>query len=149
MLIQNKNDCSYEDDKLKGMVSIKLFAWNAITTMGIQDKNTKNSIKRELKKLDINWLVYCYKAKCTVQWVEEHIRKDVCRLNSKLASTSLLVPHTEHHLSSFKCGFLNIFCAKTCCVVCHAYCFCYGGTNMAWKNVRKTTFHSTSEIIQL
>ena len=47
----------------------------------------------------------------------------------------LLVPRTEHHLSSLKCGFLNIFCAKTCCVVCHAYCFCYGGTNMARKNV--------------
>ena len=50
---------------------------------------------------------------------------------------ALLVPRTEHHLSSFKCGFLNIFRAKTCCVVCHAYCFCYCGTNMARKNVWK------------
>ena len=47
----------------------------------------------------------------------------------------LLVPRTEHHLSSFKCSCLNIFWRpKTCCVVCHAYCFCYGGTNMARKN---------------
>ena len=61
-------------------------------------KNTKNSIKsknylksktlREPENLDIDWLVYCYKAKCTVPWAEEHIRKDVCRLNSKLASTT-------------------------------------------------------------
>ena len=50
-------------------------------------------------------------------------------------STVLVVPMTEHHRSSFKCRFLNIFCAKTCCVVCHAYCFCYGRTNMARKNV--------------
>ena len=66
--------------------------------MGIQDKNMKNNIKsknypksktlKEHEKLDIDWLVYCYKAKCAVQWAEEHIRKDVCRLNSKLASTT-------------------------------------------------------------
>ena len=47
----------------------------------------------------------------------------------------LLVSWTENHLSSFKCGFLKIFRAKTCCVVCQAYCFCYGGTKMARKNV--------------
>ena len=61
--------------------------------MAIQNENTKNSIKsknyhkkilRELEKLDTDRLVYCYKAKGTVQWAEEHIRKDVCRLNSKL-----------------------------------------------------------------
>ena len=66
--------------------------------MGIQDKDTKNSIKsmnypksktqRELGKFNIDWPVYCFKAKCTVQWVEEHIRKDASRLNSKLASTT-------------------------------------------------------------
>ena len=66
--------------------------------MGIQDKNTKNSIKsknfhksktlREFEKLYIDWLVYCYKAMCTVQWAEETIRKDVCRLNSKIATTT-------------------------------------------------------------
>ena len=39
--------------------------------------------------------------------------------------------------------FWTFFRAKTCCVVCHAYCFCYGGTNMAGRNVWKTTFHST------
>ena len=65
---------------VQNLVSIKLFTWNIITIIGIQDKNTKNSIKsknyhksktlKELKKLYIDWLVYCYKAKCTVQWVE-------------------------------------------------------------------------------
>ena len=62
------------------------------------NKNTKNSIKskncqksrtlREFEKLYINWLVYCYEAKWTMQWAEENIRKDVCRLNSKLVSTT-------------------------------------------------------------
>ena len=66
--------------------------------MGIQDKNTKNSIKsknypksktlKEFEKLYIDWLVYCYEGKCIVQWAEENIRKDVCRLNSKLDSTT-------------------------------------------------------------
>ena len=41
----------------------------------------------------------------------------------------LHVTSAEHHFSSFKCGFLNIFRAKTCCVVCHAYCVWYDGTN--------------------
>ena len=66
--------------------------------MAMQDKNTKNSIRskyypknktlRELEKLYIDRLVYCCKAKCTVRWAEEHTRKDVCRLSSKLASTA-------------------------------------------------------------
>ena len=69
--------------------------------MGIQDKNTKNSIKsknyqkmktlRVPEKLEIDLPVYYYKAKCTTQWVEEHIRKDVCRLNSKLATTDIQI----------------------------------------------------------
>ena len=29
--------------------------------------------------------------------------------------------------------FWTFFRTKTCCVVCHTYCFCYGGTNMAQK----------------
>ena len=49
----------------------------------------------------------------------------------------LLVPWTKNHLSSFKCGFLNIFRAKTCWVVCNAYCFCYVRTNMVQRNVWK------------
>ena len=66
--------------------------------MGIQDKNTRNGIRAnnylksktlsELEKSDIDWLVYCYKAKCTVQWEEEDIRRDVYRLSSKLVSTT-------------------------------------------------------------
>ena len=36
--------------------------------------------------------------------------------------------------------FWTFFCTKTCCVVCHAYCFCYGGTNTARKNVWKPHF---------
>ena len=47
---------------------------------------------------------------------------------------NLLVPWTENHLSSFKYGFLNIFRAKPCCVVCQAYCLCYGGTKAARNN---------------
>ena len=60
--------------------------------MGIQDKNTKNSIKsknhhtsktlREFETLYLDLLVYCYKAKFTVDWVEENIRKDVCIVRS-------------------------------------------------------------------
>ena len=42
----------------------------------------------EFEKLYIDWLTYWYKAKCNVQLAEENIRKDVCRLNSKLASTT-------------------------------------------------------------
>ena len=51
--------------------------------------------------------------------------------------SQLLVPWTENHLSSFKRDFLNIFSRQTCCVVCHAYCFCYGGTDMAQKMSEK------------
>ena len=61
----------------------------------------------------------------------------------------LLVPRIKNHLSSFELGFLNIFRAKTCCVVYHSYCFCYRTANMARKNVRKATFDSTSEMIRL
>ena len=78
--------------EFQSQASIKLFTWILIVTMGIQDKNKKNSIEsknypkikilRELEKFDIDWLVYCYKAKCTVQWAEEHITKDVFWLNS-------------------------------------------------------------------
>ena len=80
--------------------------------MGIQDKNSKNSVKsknypksktlRELKKLDIDWLVYYHKAKFTVQWVEEHIGKDVCRLNSKLASITVTLKLSLVYLAFFQ-----------------------------------------------
>ena len=52
----------------------------------------------------------------------------------------LLVPRIKNHLSSFKLGFLNIFHAKTCCVVCRSYCLSYSATNMARKNVQKNKF---------
>ena len=42
----------------------------------------------ELEKLDIDWLVYCYEAKSMMQWVEEDIIKDACRLNSTSTSTT-------------------------------------------------------------
>ena len=42
----------------------------------------------------------------------------------------LLVPGTEHHLSSFECSFLTIFLLQNL-----LRSFCYGGTNMARKNV--------------
>ena len=67
--------------------------------MGIQYKNTKNSKKQRIirkyntvrvfNKLDIDWLVAFYKAKCTVQWADEHIIKDVCRLDSSTHLNSL------------------------------------------------------------
>ena len=95
-MFQKKNECSLEAHRFISLVSIKLFTWNIKTVMGIQDKNMKNRIKskksktlREFEKLYIDWLVYCYKAKCTVQWAEENVRKDVCKLNSKFTSTVL------------------------------------------------------------
>ena len=74
--------------------------------------------------------------KCSIK----SLIKQVLRDTIFLAANVLLVPWTGNHLSSFKCGFLNIFRAKTCCAVCHAYCFCYGGTNMARRNVWKPHF---------
>ena len=74
---------------------------------------------------------YCCKEPRCAAWV---LRKQ-SDATANCPKGELLVPQTEHHLSSFNCGFLNIFYrAKICCVVCHAYCFCYGGTNMARKN---------------
>ena len=80
--------------------------------MGIQDKDTKTSIKSknypksktltELKKFDIDLLVYCYKATCKVQWLEEHIRKDVCRLDSKLDSTANTQIESSYTASTVK-----------------------------------------------
>ena len=51
---------------------------------------SKNHPKRKILKELIDWYIVIEldRAKCTVQWAEEHIRKDVCRLNSKLASTT-------------------------------------------------------------
>ena len=45
--------------------------------------------------------------------------------------------------------FWTFFHAKICRVVGNAHCFFYGRTNMARKNVWKTTFHSTFEMIEL
>ena len=66
--------------------------------MGIQDKNTKNSIKSnnypkrktmsELENLRlIDWYIVI-KPSLPCSGRKEHIRKDVCRLNSKPASTT-------------------------------------------------------------
>ena len=33
--------------------------------------------------------------------------------------------------------FWTFFRSETCCIVCHTYCFCYGGTNMARKMSEK------------
>ena len=54
--------------------------------MGHRNTGDPASPAYGLPDLNIDWPAYCYKAKRTVQWVEEHIRKDVSRLNSKLAS---------------------------------------------------------------
>ena len=57
--------------------------------MGNQDKTVKYYPKsktlRELENLTLIELTgILYKANCTVQWAEKHIRKDVSRPNSKL-----------------------------------------------------------------
>ena len=54
--------------------------------MGYSNTGDPASPAYGLPDLNIDWLAYYYKAKCTVQWAEEHIRKDVSRLSSKLAS---------------------------------------------------------------
>ena len=45
VLSLKKKECSWEAHRFKSVVSIKLFTWNTITVKGIEDKNTKNSIK--------------------------------------------------------------------------------------------------------
>ena len=44
-MFQKKNECSLEAYRFKNLVPTKLFTWNTVTIMGIEDKNTKNSIK--------------------------------------------------------------------------------------------------------
>ena len=44
-MFQKKSECSLEVHRFKSLVCIKLFTWNTMIIMGIQDKNTKNSIK--------------------------------------------------------------------------------------------------------
>ena len=51
---------------------------------------------------------------------------------------------SKYHLNSFELGFLNIFRAKICCVL-----FLLQHYKDGAKNVQKTTFDSTSEMIQL
>ena len=65
--------------------------------MGIQDKNTKNSIKsknypksktlRKLEKSDIDWYVVIKPSVPRSGW-KSTSEKDVCRLSSKLTSTT-------------------------------------------------------------
>ena len=62
-------------------------------------------------------------------------------------STYLLVPWIKNYLNSFEIVFLSIFSRHN--LLCRSYCFSYGATNTARKNIRKTTFHSTFEIIRL
>ena len=54
----------------------------------------------------------------------------------------------QDHLSSLEPGFLNIFSCQNLLrgLHCHSYCFCYRTTNMARKNVQKTTFDLTSTL---
>ena len=85
--------------------------------MRIQDKNMRNSIRsknypeskalRELEKFNIDWLVYCYKAKRFVQWAEEHIRKDVCKLNSKISLHNTKIGSSFLPYSVY-CTFSNV-----------------------------------------
>ena len=64
MLLLEKNECSYGAHRFNSLIAIKLSTGNNIIITGIQDKNTKNSIKsknypksktlKELEKLDID-----------------------------------------------------------------------------------------------
>ena len=47
----------------------------------------------------------------------------------------LFVPRIKNHLSSLV--FWTFLCVKTCCAVCHSYCFCHSATNMARKMSKK------------
>ena len=90
------------------------------TKNSMKSKNyLKNRTLRELKKLDIDSLVYCFKVKFTMQWAKEYIRKDVCRLNSKLASTgntqiesswTTIAPASELELMLANTGVHKIVC---------------------------------------
>ena len=48
-MFQKKNERSLEAHRFKSLVSIKLFTWNTMTIMGIQDENIKSIIIRKVK----------------------------------------------------------------------------------------------------
>ena len=61
MLFQQKNECSLEAHRFKSLMSFKLFTWNTITIMGIQDKNTKNNIgSKKIKDKSNNIMTKLY-----------------------------------------------------------------------------------------
>ena len=59
---------------------------------------------------------------------------------------SFLVPRIKNHLSSFELGFLKIFLHLDLLRSLSLVLFLYSATNVARKNVQKTTFDSTSEM---
>ena len=61
----------------------------------------------------------------------------------------LLVPPTEHHLSSFKCGFLNIFSRQNLLRSLSRLLFLLRWNKYGAKKCLKNTFYSTFEMIQL
>ena len=73
------------------------------------------------------------------------LHSDRSRLVHIEAKSGLVGFTDQNHLSSFELGFLNIFSRQN--LLRSLYCFCYSATNMARKNVQKTTFDSTSEMI--
>ena len=62
---------------------------------------------------------------------------------------TLLVPRIEHHLSSFKCGFLNMFSRQNLLRSLPRLLFLLRWNKYGAKKCLKTTFHSTFEMIQL
>ena len=91
MIFQTKNECSLEAHRFQSLCALSFFL-KFIIIMRVQDKNTKNSIKsknhhtsktlRDFKTLYIDGRIYCYKAKCIMNWTEENIRKDFCIVRS-------------------------------------------------------------------
>ena len=78
------------------------------------------------------WLKPCFQSAILFKLLK-HIHLSLWQTAIYLGMASLLVLPIKNHLSSFELDFLNIFCAKTCCVVLSPYCFCYSATNKAQK----------------
>ena len=66
-----------------------------------------------------------------------------------VVNTGLLVPRIKNHLSSFELGFLNIFSRQNLLRSLSLVLFLLQRYKYGAKNVQKTTFNSTSEMIWL
>ena len=71
------------------------------------------------------------------------------QLNKKHIVTILLAPQIKNHLSSFEFGFLNIFSRQNLLRSLSLVLSLLHDWKYGTKNVQKTTFDSTSEMIRL